>query len=95
MIVIAFVTLCHQRAWEVPDYLINKGGAVHSLYTVERFDVPYYSWFHGFDTKIYPPSRDPKFARLAMGDPLPLSSQDEFASCVEMIYKITSGDLLP
>ena len=65
--VLAFLTLIHQRSWEVEDYLISKNEPIHSFYRLDRFDTPYYSWLHGQDTKIYAAPRNPKFAGLEFG----------------------------
>jgi len=44
-------TMFHQRDWEWAHYLTSvKPGPVHSVYTMERFGAPYYSWFHGTST---------------------------------------------
>ena len=93
--VITFMSLFHQRAWEVPAFLVSKGEPVHSLYSMEHFMTPHYSWFHGLNTKLYPISRDPKFVRLSEKDPLPLADQAVFTSCIEMIHHITAGDIIP
>ena len=93
--IVTFMTLVHFRSWQVPEYLVDKGGQIDSFYPINRYDCPYYSWFHGFNTKIYQQSRTPKFAMLAQGYPLPLSHGDDVTACNLMIYEIGAGKILP
>ena len=44
--ILAYLTLFHQRAWEVEQYLIDTNRTIHSFYRLDRFDTPYYSWLH-------------------------------------------------
>ena len=60
-----------------------------------RFDVPYYSWFHGYNTKVLPLPRAPKFALLKQGRPLPMASADEFVNCTKLIAEIKDKEILP
>jgi hypothetical protein len=65
--VLGYLTSFHQRAWEVPAYLINKPEPIQSLVSLERFDAPYYSWFHtqgANKTQLHLPDRNPQFALL-------------------------------
>ena len=33
--------------WDAMPYIVNKGdNPVHSLYTMQRYETPYYSWLH-------------------------------------------------
>ena len=92
MCVYGFLTFCHQRAWEVNADLNNKAEYVHSFYSLERFDAPYYSWTHKMDqkekTKIYLAQRNPSFARIAFGNPLAMAHEGEYSLCLEMIDDI-------
>lgn len=37
----------HHRFWDALDYITNKGDKPpHSLYSMHRFETPYYSWLH-------------------------------------------------
>ena len=37
----------HHRFWDALDYITNKGDThPHSLYSMHRFETPYYSWLH-------------------------------------------------
>ena len=70
----------HDRYWDAMDYIINYGDSPpHSLYTMHRYETPYYSWLHqrgiGWDpsinrTKLYVVQQGPSFARKAFGAPL-------------------------
>jgi phosphatidylinositol glycan class B len=64
----------HHRFWDAPDYIMNYGDKQpHSLYTMHRFETPYYSWLHSQDqnrTELYVVQQGPSFARKAFGAPL-------------------------
>jgi len=64
--VLAWLTLFHQRAWEVEQYILDTERPVHSFYRLDRFDTPYYSWLHPIPGQprviIYAAKREPKFA---------------------------------
>jgi hypothetical protein len=37
----------HDRYWDAMDYITNLGDQPpHSLYSMHRFETPYYSWLH-------------------------------------------------
>jgi len=37
----------HNRYWDALDYVINfSDKAPNSLYSMHRFETPYYSWLH-------------------------------------------------
>jgi hypothetical protein len=37
----------NDRFWDVMDYLTNLGDSPpHSLFTMQRYETPYYSWLH-------------------------------------------------
>ena len=37
----------HHRFWDALDYITNYGDSPpHSLYSMHRFETPYYSWLH-------------------------------------------------
>jgi GPI mannosyltransferase 3 len=93
--VLAFLTLAHHRSWEIEDYLISKHEPVHSFYRLNRFDTPYYSWFHGQNTTIYSAPRNPKFAKLEFGSSLPMAFEGEMTLCTDMIGKIQTDYFLP
>ena len=57
--------------------------------------MPYYSWFHGYGTKILPESRAQKFALLKKGKPLALASGEEFVNCTTLITEIKEEKTLP
>ena len=59
--IISFKFFFHQRVWEVSTYLINKGEPIHSIYSMEHYMTAHYSWYHGFDTKLYPTATFPVF----------------------------------
>ena len=70
----------HHRFWDALEYITNyKDTVPHSLYSMHRFETPYYSWLHqkgqGEDegvnrTKLYVVQQGPSFARKAFGAPL-------------------------
>lgn len=70
----------HDRFWDAVEYIVNFSDTPpHSLYTMHRFETPYYSWLHqkglGYDpsvnrTKVYNVQQAPSFARKAFGYPL-------------------------
>ena len=91
----SFQYLFHHRSWEIPAYLIAKGEQIHSLHTIERFSAPYYSWFHGYNTKLLPDARAPKFALLRRGDPLAIASGDKYVNCTTLIADIKEEKVLP
>jgi len=40
-------SMFHNRYWDALDYVINfSDKAPHSLYSMHRFETPYYSWLH-------------------------------------------------
>ena len=90
--IITFKFFFHQRVWEVSTYLVNKGEPIHSIYSMEHYMTAHYSWYHGFDTKLYPTATFPVFQRLSSGDPLALAG---LSTCTGMIYEISKGNLLP
>ena len=49
---VAVITMFHQRLWEWEEYLTSKGVPIHSVYSMDRFGSPHFSWFHGHDTRI-------------------------------------------
>jgi len=97
--VLIYLTVVHQRSWEVPTYLIDKGEPIHSFMSLERYDTPQYSMLHQPEpqpqTKIHIANRDPKFVRLVFGHDLPNSHQGEFDICIELIDNLQSGKLRP
>lgn len=37
----------HDKYWDAMDYIVNFGNnPPHSVYTMHRFETPYYSWLH-------------------------------------------------
>jgi hypothetical protein len=37
----------HHRFWDAMEYITNYGDQPpHSLYSMHRFETPYYSWLH-------------------------------------------------
>ena len=90
------MTKFHQRNWEWEHYLTNiKGEPVHSVYIMDRFGAPHYSWFHGTDTKIHLVSLDPVFARATFKHPLPMQGSNSSSLCGQIIDDIQSGRVLP
>ena len=75
------------------DYLASKNEDVHSLYSVYRFDTLYTS-YHGLNATIISSDRNPEFARLDLGDPLPMATPEDML-CSEMLGKIKSEQMLP
>lgn len=68
---------------------------MHSVYIMDRFGAPHYSWFHGTDTKIHLVSLDPVFARSTFKHPLPMSGGHDSILCNQIIDDIQSAKVLP
>ena len=70
----------HDKFWDAMEYITTFGDKPpHSLYSMHRFETPYYSWLHnkgiGYDptvnrTKLYVVQQGPSFARKSFGAPL-------------------------
>ena len=85
-IVVETVTYCimtnfHFRQWEIMVDLQNLDVAPHSVYSMQKIDMPYYTWTHRkhyldvegkeFNrTKVYMFKKDPTYARKKYGIPL-------------------------
>jgi len=97
--VLTFLTMFHQRSWEVEQYLLETGRPIHSFYRLDRFDTPYYSWLHPAPgtprTKIYAANRNPKFALLEQGQSLPSAFEGEITLCTKLVSEIRSGVMRP
>ena len=64
---VAVITLFHQRTWEWEHYLTSDSEKMatpaHSVYSMDRYGSPHYSWFHKTGTQVHLPGLDPQFAR--------------------------------
>ena len=86
----------HSRDWEIPNYLTRvKSEPVHSIYIMDRYNVPHYSWFHGTDTNIYLVDYNPQFARVKKNTPLPASIGNRKMLCYQIVSDIVTGKVLP
>jgi hypothetical protein len=62
--------------WVIMQDLQDKPVAPHSIFALQKFDVPYYTWTHRRDygegrnrTKVILFEKDPPFARVKYGYP--------------------------
>lgn len=95
----------HDRYWDAMDYIVNVGDTPpHSIYTMHRFETPYYSWLHqrglGYDpsvnrTKLYVVQQGPIFAREAFGAPMMVQNPDYTSYYIESIAKLIDGEMRP
>ena len=59
LIVMAIYVAFHQRLWVVDQYVAEAEKPAHSIYIMDRYGAPHYSWFHGLDTKVILSKQDP------------------------------------
>jgi hypothetical protein len=95
---VAFNAAFQTRGRDVPAYLLAKEEPVHSFWAFDRYEAAYQTAFHGShpnQTKIYQEGDPPKFVRLNIGEPLPLSSHDLRLRMVDLYNDLHAGRLLP
>lgn len=95
----------HDKFWDAMNYITNFGDKPpHSLYSMHRFETPYYSWLHkkgiGYDpevnrTKLYVVQQGPSFARKAFGAPLQIQNPDYTSYYVESVARLDDGSMRP
>ena len=95
----------HHRFWDALEYITNYGDTPpHSLYSMHRFETPYYSWLHQHGqadtnnvnrTKLYNVQQGPSFARKAFGAPLQISNPDYTSYYIESIGRLIDGEMRP
>jgi GPI mannosyltransferase 3 len=95
----------HHQFWDVLEYVNTQGDEPpHSMYTMHRFEAPYYSWLHQRGqhlpegpnrTKLYVVQQGPNFARKAFGAPLQLQNPDYTSYYLESIDRLVMEQMLP
>lgn len=75
-VVYLIMTFFHFRMWVIMQDLQDKPIAPHSVFSMQKIDIPYYSWTHRKDygegrnrTQVLLYQKDPPYARKKSGIP--------------------------
>ncbi|CDW76889.1 UNKNOWN [Stylonychia lemnae] len=92
----------HFRQWETMRDLADMEEAPHSIFSMQKADLPYYSWTHRKSygegknrTELILYKKDPPAARMLSGVPYQVLHDHDYNGCLQMIDDIEQGIVRP
>lgn len=88
----------HHKLWVFTDYMLSLPGHPHSLFTMKRFDQPWYSNLHTNTqnkTKIIQSQQNPDWFRRKYKTNLNLAMDRENQLCIQMLADIEDSKMRP